>query len=150
MSPLIACIYTVCLLQVTMSSDMYGLPKILAAAFFGLLASRRNGFASLPIDRCSIAFGVCFIMAALFSSSPAISSLGEYRVYTGALLPAALVGSLFYLAAGSKAKADSYANISKHVVYVASISSAWGLLQKFGMYATFPLPGDRVYAGLGS
>lgn len=150
MSPLILCIYAMPLLQCSIQSDMYGTTKLLAAAFLVFLAAFRNGFAQLRVDRYFVAFGVCAILSTLLSEYPAISALGEYRVYTSALLPGVLVGAMFYLAAGSKDKADSYDNLCKHAIYAACISSVWGILQKGGMYAMFPLPGGRIYSGMGS
>lgn len=147
MTPLVLCVYAMPLAWFPGANDPWGIAKFFLAAFLAFLAAFRNGFPRLAIDRLWLLTGVSLVASTLFSHNPAVSAMGQYRVFTSGLLPMVLVAVMFYLAAGAK---DSHENLFRHVVTVACISSGWALLQTFGLLAPIPLSDGRPYAGFGS
>lgn len=150
MSPLVICLYAMSLWWVRLSMDSYALPKLLAAAFLAFLASIGKRIPKTPLDGFFIACGVTLTLSTLFSSNPNVSVLGHYRVHTFSLIPLCVVAGLFYVSLASEAEADTYDNLTKHVIYAAVFSSAWALMQIGGSYVPYPLSDGRPYAGFGS
>jgi len=149
-SPLILCLYVMPIFWTNLSLDSYALPKLTAAAFLAFLASLGKRIPKTPLDGFFIACGVTLLLSTLFSSNPAVSALGHYRIHTFSLIPCCIVAGLFYVSLASEDGADTYENFAKHIVYAAVISSAWALMQLGGLYMPYPLSDGRPYAGFGS
>lgn len=150
MTPLILCLYAMPLWQVAFAFDNYGIQKFMAASCFAFTASLGCRMRRLPVDCFFLFAGATLLASTILSHSPAVSALGQARVYTSGLLPMCLVGILFYLAASSEAPADSLENLSRHAVIAAVLSSFWGLMQLGGSWLIHPLSDNRIHAGLGS